>query len=279
MEGPASVFSEAAREEMVKPDPTKLFHHARLPDGSIYLKWSGLFEFLASSDGRRVTGRPLSEASCESFQTYLLGQVLSFALLKQGIEPLHSTAVVIDGGAVSFIGDCGYGKSSLGAAFLQAGYPLLTDDLLVVKQHSHGFSAYPGPSRIKLFPEIARRLLGEHLNGTVMNHLTPKLIIPLDRHQSCPAAVPLKTIYVLAPPATNSRRNQPAIRNLSPRKAFLELVRNTFNTVVTEPDRLQRQFSFATRLVAKTPIRLLSYPGTVDSLSWVRDAILRDLIR
>src|SRR5437660_7239942 len=53
------------------------FQRTHLPDGSMYLQWCGLFEFLISADGRRVQGRPLQKASLEAFQTYLLGQVLS----------------------------------------------------------------------------------------------------------------------------------------------------------------------------------------------------------
>jgi len=87
-------------------------------------------------------------------------------LLKQGIEPLHCTAVVVNGGAVGFLGDCGYGKSSLAAAFLQAGYPLLTDDLLVLKEEGRHFLAYPSFPRIKLFPEMAEAFLGDRVAAT-----------------------------------------------------------------------------------------------------------------
>ncbi|PYT92309.1 MAG: hypothetical protein DMG36_15620 [Acidobacteria bacterium] len=84
---------------------TDWFHYAPLEDGSDYLRWTGLFEFLISADGRRIAARTLTDISQEAFQTYLLGQVLSFALLKQGIESLHSTVVAVDGGAVAILGD------------------------------------------------------------------------------------------------------------------------------------------------------------------------------
>src|SRR5690348_9893652 len=121
-EGPASSFSAAAREAPVENG--RWFHQASLKNGLTYLRWSELFEFLVSTDGRRIIGRPLSGTSGEALRTYLLGQVLSFALLKQGIEPLHSTVIVIDGVAVGLCGDCGYGKSSLAGSFLQAGHRL-----------------------------------------------------------------------------------------------------------------------------------------------------------
>jgi hypothetical protein len=170
----------------------------------------------------------LRAGSGEVFQTYLLSQVLSFSLLKQGIEPLHATAVVLNGEAIGFIGNCGYGKSSLGAAFLRRGHRLLTDDLLVVKEYDHGFYGYQGPPRIKLFPEIAKRLLGERVNGTPMNNLTRKLIIPLDHHQSCETAAPLKAIYVLRPPTVRSQAKRITIKPLRQRQALIVLSRQQF---------------------------------------------------
>ena len=109
-------------------------HHQVLDDGSIYLRWSDLFEFLVVNDGKQVFTHPLRGASLEAFHSYLLGPALSFALLKLGIEPLHATTIVVDGGAVSFLGNCGYGKSSLAAAFLEQGDPVLTDDLQVLRR-------------------------------------------------------------------------------------------------------------------------------------------------
>lgn len=278
-EGPASLYAAVCNEAARGLEGEEWFRHLRSPDGSEYLRWAGLFEFLVSADGRRIAGRPLNGTSLEAFRTYLLGQVLSFALLKQGVEPLHSTAVVIDGGAVGFIGDCGYGKSSLGAAFLQAGYPLLTDDLLVIKEEGHSFVAYPGPPRIKLFPAIAKSLLGDCVEGTPMNNLTPKLIIPLERHRSHRAAAILKTIYVLTHPGAGSRCERVTIRRLSQQRAFLELLRNTFNPVIIERERLKRQFTIGTLVASKIPIKSLSYPRTLLSLPSVREAVLKDLTR
>src|SRR3990172_4970069 len=142
------------------------FRYERLADGSDYLRWSGLSEFLVSPDGRRIACHALEGCPPETLRVYLLGQVLSFALVRRGVEPLHATAVMIDGEAVAFVGDCGYGKSSLGAAFLQDGCALLTDDLLAVTERDGRVLAYPGPARIKLFPDVAHRLLGGCPVGT-----------------------------------------------------------------------------------------------------------------
>ncbi len=280
LSGPVSLFSRARREAGICPEEKEWFTHAGLSDGSDYIRWSGLFEFFVSADGRRIACRELSGASPGSFQTYLLGQVLSFALLKQGFEPLHATSVVIDEEAVAFLGDCGYGKSSLGAAFLQVGYPLLTDDLLLLKEKGDRFVAYPGPPRIKLFPEIARSLLGDRVNGTPMNHHTSKLLIPLAQNETVwpKCTFPLKAIYILRTPA-RSHNSRIMIRRLTPRNAFVALIKNTFNAVVVDPERLKRQFALASRLAANVPFKSLSYPRTLRRLPAVREAVRSDLIK
>ena len=178
IEGSAWLFSGARAKGGLETAPAG-YQYASLGDGSIYLVWPGLFEFLVSADGLRIAARPASNVSWETFYSYLFGQVLSFALLKQGIEPLHCTAVGLEGGAVGLLGDSGYGKSSLAAAFLQAGYPLLTDDLLVLQENGQGFLAYPSFPRIKLFPEVARAFLGEAEESVPYNPYTAKRIIPL----------------------------------------------------------------------------------------------------
>jgi len=279
LSGPSSLFSRARREAGICAEEKEWFAHAGLSDGSDYLQWSGLFEFIVSAGGHRIACRELDNASPESFQTYLLGQVLSFALLKQGIEPLHSTSVVIDETAVAFLGNCGYGKSSLGAAFLQRGHRLVTDDLLVLKEKGDRFVAYPGPPRIKLFPEIARRLLGDRVDGIPMNNDTSKLVIPLglDETVSPECTFPLKAIYILRPPA-RSHNSRIMIRQLSPRHAFVTLIKNTFNAVVVDPERIKRQFALASRLAANVPVKSLSYPRALQHLPTVREAVRSDLI-
>lgn len=265
------------RADVAGSDSGGRFQYAALPDGSTYVRWSGLFEFVVSPEGHQVACWPLPNATPAALETYLLGQVLSFALIRRGVEPLHSTAVVIGGQAVGLMGDCGYGKSTLAASFLQAGYPLLTDDLLVAEKKGDRYIVHPGMPRIKLFPEVARSLLGEGVRGRPMNNTTPKLVIPLAGRQRHAAPAPLRALYVIRPPRSGRPRKRVTIRRLSQRQAFLELTRNTFNSRVTDPERLKRQFLFATTLAHEIPVKSISYPRDISVLPSVREAILRDL--
>ena len=78
---PASRFFDARRALPAEQDPGSFYRFGHLPDHSSYVRWEGVGEFLVSAGGDRITARQFGEASPESFQVYLLGQALSFALL------------------------------------------------------------------------------------------------------------------------------------------------------------------------------------------------------
>jgi hypothetical protein len=218
---------------------------------------------------------PTRRASRESFRTYLLGQVLSFALLEMGEEPLHGAACVVDGRALGFLGPPGSGKSTLAAAFLEDGWPLLTDDLLVVHMTDGRPLAEPGYPRIKLFPEIAKRLAPGIRPRGRMNPDTPKLVLPLDPRQVWPTREPLDRLYVLRPGRASGARI--TVRTLAPRRAFADLTRNTFNPVVADPERLEQHLDAVAAIVERVAVKSLSFARDLDVLSSVREAILRDV--
>lgn len=279
---PASFFRAAQRELPTAQDSGLWYQFTRLPNHSSYVRWDGVGEFLVSARGHQIRARRFDEASRESFEVYLLGQALSFALVKCGLEPLHATTVVVNGEAVAFLGESGFGKSTLAACFLAAGYAILTDDLLILekdgKKGDGVFHAYPGPPRIKLYPQLARRFLGTASAGVAMNSASQKLVLPLGPALVSPAPIPLRALYVLGAPRTSPRRQPICISTLSSRESFLELVKNTFNYRVVNPDRLQRQFKQTAQVVEAMAVKRVSYPRILAQIAAVRDEILADLL-
>jgi len=275
IEASASRFEEIDKSSEPAADPDRF--HTFLPGGSIYICWPGVFECLISPDGSRVEGRVLEDVPPESIHSYVLGQLLSFALLKRGIEVLHGTAVVVDGEAVAFLGDSGFGKSTLGAAFLRTGYQLLTDDLLVVRERRERFHVFPGPPRIKLFPEIVSSLFGSDVHAKPINSRTTKVMLPVGATRHCESMIPLKAIYLLVPPGHHDEDMPVLIQRVPPRQAFMSLVENTFNSQLVERNRLKGQFALNGAIAGKVPIKALAYARRVDMLPAVRDAVLRDL--
>lgn len=251
----------------------------RLDDGSRYLRWDTWFEFLVSPDARHIRYRRLADGTRESFTTYLLGPVLSFSLLALGSEPLHGTAIVVDSKAVVFLGGCGWGKSTLAAALLARGLPVLSDDLIALARHDQQWMVHPGLPRLKLFPAIARRLLGIESRGPRMNAGTSKLVLPLGQRQFRQEVTPLRAVYVLSRPARKARGAADEVRidRLSARDAFLELVGAAFNLVVAGRQRLANQFTLAAAMASTVSVCQVSYPRRFTSLPAVCDALLADL--
>jgi hypothetical protein len=276
--GESSRFSNA-RERLQLPSTAKdWFECRRLTDGTTYMRWAGLFEFLVAPEGRTIEYRRLRHATDESLATYLLGQVLSFSLLSFGYDPLHATAVVIGGKAVAFLGDCGYGKSTLGAAFVARGFPILTDDVLALRAQDGGWMAYPGPRRLKLFPSVAHRVLAR-ASGRRLNPDTSKLVVRLADREALSRAVPVGTLYALGDPAKRRGRHPAPVRiaPLDGPNAFLEVTRSAFNLLRVDRERLERHFTITSRLVREVPLKRLTYPRSLGSLGAVCDAVLNDL--
>jgi hypothetical protein len=270
-------IDSSIREQIrFEQDPSTAFDIGSLCDGWNYVGWRGIGEILVSPNGRYLACYRDDQSSFDSFNVYLLTQALSFALVKSGLEPLHATAAAIDGKAAVFLGDCGFGKSTLAAAFLQAGYRLLTDDLLVLHKTHAAPLAYPGSPRIKLFPDLARKFLGDAVTGVPMNPHTHKLILPLKHSQVCTHVLPVGAIYALAPPS-DVRDNDVHIAPMNRRQAFLTILASAFNRAILDSTRLRRQFEMAQALANAWPVKKLSYPRTFDYLPAVLDAVVLDL--
>jgi hypothetical protein len=289
VEGSADVELRATNRQQfvdiasqVELDQSTWIHHHELTDGRSFIRYDGLFEFVVAPLGNRILYRFLNDVSLESFQTYALGRVFSFALVKMGYEPLHAATVVIDGKAVAFLGASTFGKSSLATCFVASGFPLLTDDTLRLEDRDGRYVAFPGPPRLRLLPKIARLYLGGASNGVVMNPhekdaRAPKLIFCLSRSQSCAKVAPLGAIYVVTAPRKVHRKQRIEIGSLTPLQALMNVVSFTHNDGLTSSDRLTRQLEAARRLIDSVTIRSLSYPRILASLDEVKDAVLEDL--
>lgn len=275
--GRAHRFDNARRRLRLPLVPRDWFDCGRFPDGTTFLRWENLFEFLISPGGRAIAYRRLQKATHESLTTYLLGQVLSFSLLSFGREPLHSTAVVIKGEAVGFLGDCGWGKSTLGAAFVSRGFHLLTDDVLALEKRDGAWAAHAGPPRLKLFPSVARKILARGV-GYRLNAGTSKLVLRLSPGETCNRVVPLRSLYVLGDPARGTAHalSGVAIAPLGGEEAFLEVIRAAFNLIRVDRPRLANQFEMASQLVHDIPMRRLGYPRTLRRLGDVCEAVIAD---
>src|SRR6185369_15257822 len=166
------------------------------------VSWDRVFKFVVSSDGSDILGHAESLLAPDALRVHLLGPVVSFALLRLGHEPLHATALTIDGAAFALLGDSGVGKSTLAAAFLAGGAKLLTDDLLVVRYENDVPVAQPGLQRIKLMPDAAARWSSQE-TAVPFHPGSAKRVFPLGAGLFSAEAAALRCCFVLERGATS----------------------------------------------------------------------------
>ena len=244
------------------------------PDQSTYVRWSGLYEFRIPADGSRVACRALDGCDPIVLQNYLFGQALSFALVQQGLEPLHAAAVRVDDVAVGFLGDCTFGKSTLLASFLQAGHRALTDDLLMLVSNEGRTVALPGSGRIKLRQDSAQAFMDHAARGEPLNPQTLKRSFPVDDARFQGRPLPLQHLFVLPSPKERTGYTSIGVRPLSKIALFQALLKNSFNPDIVTRERLTRQFAYAARLAGQIDGFQLEYPDGMHHLPFVRQRIV-----
>lgn len=247
-----------------------------LADGSYHLRWRDFYELRIEASGRRIVYRAIDGCHPDVLRNFLFPQILSFALVLQGIEPLHAAAVVVGDEAVAFLGDCTFGKSTLAASFVGDGYRLLTDDLLVLDRRNGEWMAWPGSGRIKLQPHVAH-LVGARGEGVRLNPQTAKQVFSLAAGQIERAPRRLRAIFVLPSPAERDAAQSIEVVSMPGVAVFQHLLKNSFNAHVVGARRVERHFLFATNLAEEVSACAVRYPPGVDRLPAVRTAILERL--
>ena len=122
---------------------------------------------------------------------------MAVLLQQRGFLILHASAVVFSNGAIAFLGDKGWGKSTMAASLQVRGYPLLTDDVLALKlDEDNPPLALPAFPQVKLWPSAIAALGGEPES---LPRIIPELNKRVHRLQEDFSRDPiiLKRIYLL----------------------------------------------------------------------------------
>ncbi|MCW2249582.1 hypothetical protein M2352_005265 [Azospirillum fermentarium] len=128
-------------------------------DGAVLVTVPGAFRLMASGGRRMTITLANPEPPVEALETCLLSAVAGVVLHQRGAFPLHASSVMVGGRAIAFTGPSGSGKSTLAGALVRHGYPLLSDDITVVRFDADGTPmAIPGSPHLRLMAEAAETL-------------------------------------------------------------------------------------------------------------------------
>jgi hypothetical protein len=213
-------------------------------------------------------------------EIYLLGQAFSLWLELRGMPALHASAVVADGGAAVFLATNHGGKSSLAASLMQAGYPLLTDDILSVEQRNGELFGRPGYPSMRMWPDQAGHFLGGWENLEIVHPRYSKRRVPVGRDFGAfhGQAVPISRFYLPQRRDPEKWGEEIEVSDVPPGEALMALLAESFIPQTAESLGLSRErLAILGSLVSRTPVRRISYPEGYDRLPRVRGRILEDL--
>lgn len=184
-------------------------------------------------DGRSITMMPSRDANPEEAEFLIRSMSAGFALAlllrQRGLLTLHASVLHKDGCAIAFLGDSGWGKSTLAEYFSQNGYEVLSDDVGALRISSEEISVVPGNSLVKLRGRAVKSLLPK--NALSSRKLDGR--IHLSKPVSASTEVPLSRLYILQPEFSETVRLQP----LRPQELIMSLMRHTHGThLLTRPD-------------------------------------------
>jgi hypothetical protein len=236
----------------------------------VYLFWKDAGKFLVRR-GCEIVVEPAPAAVDQVLRLFILGPALALLLHQRGRLVLHASSVVVAGGVVAFLGESGWGKSTMAAALHSRGHSLVADDVTAVQVEVDNGSptVVPGFPQMKLWPESITTI------GDIPETLPrvepdwDKRAHRVDRGFSS-SPVPLHRIYVLAEGQANE------VEPLGPQVALVELIRHTYAAALLDTMGTSQHFLQCATIVNKVPIARLRRSWSLSTLPDVAGLVEED---
>jgi hypothetical protein len=180
----------------------------------------------AVRDGTHIVIEPRPGTPLANVRLFLLGSAMGMLIHQRGLLPLHGNAIEIEGRAFAFVGHSGAGKSTLAAWFHDHGYPILSDDVCVVRFDGAGMPMLSaGIPRLRLWREAIEasgRVTDPYDRSYAGDEDYDKYDIPVDATATPTCPLPLAAVYSLR------RGDEPGIERLGPVDSAEVLFANTY---------------------------------------------------
>lgn len=259
-----------------EPDNTDALEVRRPNSESYCLSFADGTRFFVDLATGRIDGTWPPRFSLDDALVYLVGPVLGATLRLLRRSVLHASAVEVDGRALLVMGDAGAGKSTLTAALVDAGLPLITEDVAALDVVDGApLRVFRGGTRVKLWPESVRGLRGRE---DALPLLVPSSVDWHKRYLDCAErmtahdAVPVAAIVHLErTPDVDS----PELTPLRAHDKLLCLLANGYASRLVRPDDRADELSRVSRVAQEVPVLRMRYPDRFEALPGVVDTLRR----
>jgi hypothetical protein len=235
------------------------------------LRFPGRIVFRVSRPDRRIVCEAARSIPSETWRHLLLNQVLPLVFGTERLV-LHASAVRGPRGVWGFAGAGGAGKSTLAAALAARGYPLVSDDALLLDREA-GWLARPGYPSLRLWPDSVMATLGRTAPS--------RRAAPHTRKQRVDAAGLLPIVGTNSPISAvamldrrGHARDTVRVERLPMREAALAVLSVAFQIDIEDGALLRRTVDDAAALVERVPVYRLSFASRLDRVATTADALV-----
>ena len=207
----------------------------------------------------------------------LLNQIIPRYMASTGRLLLHASAVTLKNGkSVAFLGNSGFGKSTLTSSFYRNGASLISDDCILLSQIEDKTAAIGGFPCIRLFQDSMNAIF---IDPDCFSSYTPYsdkqqiiLEVAADSIQAEPYL--LDALFFLNDPLENELEEAIRIEPLSGSAALIAMVNCSFSLDPSDQQLIARNFyHIGQSITGKLELYSLFYPRNHERLSEVREAI------
>lgn len=211
----------------------------------------------------------------EYVASVVAGSVASFLRWQRGWPSLHASGVVVDGRVLAIGGQSGAGKSTTTTALALRGHRLFSDDVLGWRSTRECLLACPGPTRVKLWPDVLFALgLDPESLPRVRTDLGKRLLqLP---EAASDEELPLGAVYLLS---TEMDTLPGTIRQLHGTSAFTTLKANCRDNSILPPELHGCQFEALAELARRVPVLQVKAHAGLNQLTEFADSLVADFRR
>ena len=157
-------------------------------------------------DGNRIFYSPKDNANEEYIKTYILGYALSMLFYQRNMPCIHCSGLRKGDHAILISGKSGSGKSTMASLFLDNGYDLMADDMLVTKVCDNTVYGYPAFPWTKLQRSIVEKRFPDLSKLIYIDEDKDKFLVPWEgEFRTDSAVIDSMFVMIVAPPDTEIR--------------------------------------------------------------------------